>query len=662
MDRKEAVTRIKKLRETIGHHRYLYHVLDRQEISDAALDSLKKELFDLEQEFPDLITPDSPTQRVGGQPLKQFKKVQHPQRMLSLNDVFSPEDLREWAERLQRIDPHAVDRGFYSELKIDGLAIELTYENGVLVVGSTRGNGIIGEDVTHNLKTIEAIPLNIDHRDTLVVRGEVFLSKKEFERINKEQTKEGKATYANPRNLAAGSIRQLDPTMTASRRLDSYAYALITDLGQKTHEEEHEILKKLGFKTNSHNIFCSTLKEVQKFRDYWEEHRDKLNYEVDGIVIIANDNSMFKKLGVIGKTPRGAVAYKFSPKEATTKVKDIMVSVGRTGTLTPIAILEPVEIGGTTVSRATLHNENEIKRLGLKIGDTVIVGRAGDVIPDVKKILPELRTGKEKDFKMPKKCPVCGEPVQKVTGMVATKCVNSDCPALKREAVYHIVSRNAFDIGGVGVKIIDQLMDAGLVLDLADLFSVTKEDFLNLERFAEKSADNASRAIQSHKKIPLNKFVYSLGIPHVGEETGFALARRFKNIDAIRRASLDDLKNVPDIGPIVAQSIFEWFQKPYNQKILDKFKKLGVQVISEKTDKRSTKLTGKTFVLTGTMESMSREEAKNHIRELGGDVSSSVSKETDYVVAGAEPGSKFDKAQKLGVKILDEKQFTDMLT
>ena len=662
MDRKEAVTRIKKLRETIGHHRYLYHVLDRQEISDAALDSLKKELFDLEQEFPDLITPDSPTQRVGGQPLKQFKKVQHPQRMLSLNDVFSPEDLREWAERLQRIDPHAVDRGFYSELKIDGLAIELTYENGVLVVGSTRGNGIIGEDVTHNLKTIEAIPLAINHKSKLVVRGEVFLSKKEFERINKEQTKEGKATYANPRNLAAGSIRQLDPTMTASRRLDSYAYALITDLGQKTHEEEHEILKKLGFKTNSHNKFCSTLKEVQEFRDYWEEHRDKLNYEVDGIVIIANDNSMFKKLGVIGKTPRGAVAYKFSPKEATTKVKDIMVSVGRTGTLTPIAVLEPVEIGGTTVSRATLHNEDEIKRLGLKIGDTVIVGRAGDVIPDVKKVLSELRTGKEKDFKMPKKCPVCGEPVQKVTGMVATKCVNSDCPALKREAVYHIVSRNAFDIGGVGVKIIDQLMDAGLVLDPADLFSVTKEDFLNLERFAEKSADNASRAIQSHKKIPLNKFVYSLGIPHVGEETGFALARRFKNIDAIRRASLDDLKNVPDIGPIVAQSIFEWFQKPYNQKILDKFKKLGVQVISEKTDKRSTKLTGKTFVLTGTMESMSREEAKNHIRELGGDVSSSVSKETDYVVAGAEPGSKFDKAQKLGVKILDERQFTDMLT
>ncbi|MBX4211379.1 MAG: NAD-dependent DNA ligase LigA [Candidatus Yanofskybacteria bacterium] len=678
MDRKEAEIRIQKLRKTINHHRHLYHVLDQQEISEEALDSLKKELFDLEQEFPELITPDSPTQRIGGEPSKAFKKVEHrvfnsetgqrqEVRMNSLNDAFSEEDLYAWWERLTKY-VGKIDSEFYSDLKMDGLAIELVYKNGLLAQASTRGNGLIGEDVTQNIKTIEAIPLRLEGKapEELVVRGEVFLSKKEFERINKEQEKAGGKLYANPRNTAAGSLRQLDPRITASRKLDFYAYGIAGKFGDyfkkyPTHDVEYSQLNSWGIKTNPHGKVLHSLKEVIEFQKKWEKERVDLPYEIDGVVVAINDNKIYSRADIIGKAPRGATAYKFSPKEATTKLLDIIPSVGRTGTLTPIAVLEPVEIGGTTVSRATLHNEDEIRRLGVKIGDTVIVGRAGDVIPDVKNALIELRTGKERDFKMPKKCPVCGEPVQKVPGQVATKCVNDDCPALKREAVYHLLSRNAFDIGGIGVKIVDQLMDAGLVRDPADLFIVTKEDFLNLDRFAEKSADNASKAIQSHKKISLNRFIYALGIPHVGEETSFALARRFKTLEKFRDASLQDLQNIPDVGPIVAQSIFDWFQKSYNQKILDKFKKNGIQVLAEKADKNSQKLVGKTFVLTGTMEAMSREEAKNRIRELGGDVSSSVSQNTDYVVAGAEPGSKFDKAQKLGVKILDEQGFVNLL-
>jgi len=660
--RATAKERIKKLRESINHHRYQYHVLDRQEISEEALDSLKKELFDLEQEFPDLITADSPTQRVGGEPLKKFAKVEHPQRMRSLNDAFSIEDMDEWQERLKRVDPRATDGGFYCELKIDGLAMELWYRNGRLVTGATRGNGVIGEDVTQNLKTIDAIPLSINdaHRE-LIVRGEVFLTKKDFERVNTEQAAAGKATYANPRNLAAGSVRQLNPRITASRRLDSYAYDIVTELGLTTHEKEHEALKKLGFKTNPHNKFVTSLKDVQKFRDYWEEHREELNYEIDGIVVIVNDNAMFNKLGVIGKTPRGAIAYKFSPREATTRVNDIVVSVGRTGTLTPLAMLEPVEIGGTTVSRATLHNLDEIKRLGVKIGDTVVVGRAGDVIPDIKKVLPELRTGKEKDFKMPKKCPVCSEPVHQASGQVAFKCINRDCPALRQTAIYHVVSRNAFDIDGIGPQIINTLMDAGLVQDPADLFALTKEDFLNVERFAEKSSQNAVDAIQARKKIPLTRFIYALGIDHVGEETAFDLARRFTSLEKFRRTSHDELENIPNIGPIVAKSIVDWLSHLYNQKLIDKFLKLGVMVTSERVLKGATKLAGKTFVITGTLESLSREQAKERIRTAGGTVSSAVSKETDYVIAGSEPGSKYEKAKSLGVNIIDEKALLKLL-
>ncbi len=662
MNKAEAKKRIEKLREVINRHRYLYHVLDKQEISEGALDSLKKELFDLEQDFPDLITSDSPTQRVGGKPLKEFAKVKHPRPMLSFNDAFDQEDMKEWEARFEKILPGAKKGGYYCELKIDGLAIELTYKKGIFFVGSTRGDGLIGEDVTQNLKTVEAIPLTIPSKaDELVVRGEVFITKKGFEIINKEQGKAGLKAYANPRNLAAGSIRQLDPKITASRNLDSFAYSLVTGLGQKTHEEEHRILKDLGFKTNQHNKFSKDLNEVRKFRDYWEEHRDKLDYEIDGIVVILNDEKALQRVGVVGKAPRGAIAYKFSPKEAETIVEDIIVQVGRTGTLTPVAVLRPVQIGGTTVSRATLHNLDEIRRLGIKIKDTVIVGRAGDVIPDIKKVLKELRTGKEKEFHMPSKCPACKEPIQKVEGQVAYKCANKYCPAIRREAIYHFVSKKALDIDGVGPKIIDQLMDTALIHDVADLFTLEKDDLLNLERFAEKSAENTVKAIQSKKKVSLNKFIYSLGIDHVGEETAFTLAKKFKKLDKIKNAPLEKLRLVPDIGPIVAESIYNWFQRKYNQNLINKFKKAGINVLEEKVSAKSEKFAGKTFVLTGTLESLGRDEAKDKIREYGGDISSSVSKETDYVVAGTEPGSKYNTAKKLGIKIIDEKELLKML-
>jgi len=685
ISKQEAKKRVEKLKSLINKYRYHRLVLNKPLISESAEDSLKKELFDLEQKFPELVTPDSPTQRVGGKPLEKFEKFKHPQPMLSFNDAFSEEDMQDWINRLEKILKNSTQNGFYCELKIDGLAIELAYKNDVLNIGATRGDGITGENVTQNLKTIEAIPLKLLKREEvlknlkhnklnhiaervkkswpkeIVVRGEVFLSKKEFERVNKELKNKGEKTYANPRNLAAGSVRQLNPKITALRKLDSFAYSLISDLGQKTHEEEHLILKSFGFKINPHNKFLKNLKEIREFHNYWEKHREKLAYEIDGIVVIINNNKIFKKLGVIGKAPRGAIAYKFSPKEATTKVKNIIVSVGRTGTLTPIAILEPVQIGGVTISRATLHNEDEIKRLGIKIGDTVIVGRAGDVIPDVKKVLKELRTGKERKFKMPSKCPVCEGPVKKEKGEVAYRCINLNCPAIKRENLYHFTSKNAMDIVGVGPKIIDQLMDAGLIKNAPDLYKLKKEDLLNLPRFAEKSAENTIKSIQAKKEPTLDKFIYALGIRHVGEETAFDLTRNFGNLEKLSNASLEKLEKIPDIGPTVAKSIYEWFRNKYNQKLLKEFKKLGVKPKEFKITKKMRKLAGKTFVFTGTLESMTREEAQEKVRELGGNVSSSVSKETDFVVAGEEPGSKYDKAKKLGVKIINEKEFLSML-
>jgi DNA ligase (NAD+) len=675
MTKKEAKQRIEKLKKLIEKYRYSRHVLDKELVPIEVEDSLKKELFDLEQKFPELITPDSPSQRVGGKPLEKFEKVRHPEPMLSFNDAFSEKDMEDWLERISKLlTPEEIKQiDFFCELKIDGLAIELIYENEILKTGSTRGDGIIGEDVTQNLKTIETIPLKLKKegqtRDRLgtvpqlvsqvVVRGEVFISKKEFEKINQEQIKAGLPPYANPRNLAAGSIRQLDPKVTASRHLDSFAYGLITDLGQKTHQEEHQILKALGFKINPHNKYCQNLKEVFQFHKEAQKLREKIPYEIDGIVVIVNNIEILKKLGVVGKAPRGAIAYKFPLKQATTIIEDIRLQVGRTGAITPVAYLKPVEVGGVMISRATLHNEEEIKRLGVKIGDTVVVGRAGDVIPDIIRVLPELRTGKEKEFHFPKKCPACQKELIKPKNEAVWRCPNPKCFARQREYFYHFV--NVFDIIGLGPKIIDRLIEEGLVSDPADLFKLKEGDILPLERFAEKSAKNLIEAIQQKKKISLPRLIYALGIRNVGSETAQDLAEHFGSMEKLKKASLEELQKIKDIGPVVAKSIYDWFQEKRNLEFLEKLKKSGLKIESQKPKIKTQKLKGLTFVLTGALETMTREEAKEKIRLLGGETSESVSKRTDFVVVGKEPGSKFQTAKKLGIKILDEKAFLKMI-
>jgi len=686
MNKREAKQRIDKLKETINYHRYLYHVQDRQEISDAALDSLKKELFDLEEKFPDLVTPDSPTQRVGGKPLNSFKKFKHPGPMLSFNDAFNEDDIKAWEERIERVEKKVNISGYFCELKIDGVAVELVYKNSMLEIGATRGDGKIGENVTQNLKTIEAIPLRLLPKNTvvknlhsekldiiaenikkqgifgsIVVRGEVFIGEKEFEKINKERKKKGEKIYANPRNLAAGSIRQLDPKITASRKLDSFAYSIVTNLGQTTHQQEHQILKSFGFKINEYNEKLNDLSEVQKFRDKWEKERNKLNYEVDGIVVLVNDNKKFDRLGTIGKAPRGAIAYKFSPVEATTIVEDIIVSIGRTGVLTPIAVLRPVQIKGVTVARATLHNQDEIDRLDIRVGDTVIVGRAGDVIPDVKKVLKDLRTGKEKKFKMPRVCPVCGGKVVRKQGEAAHKCTNKKCPGIKQEGLYHFVSKSALDIEGLGPKTLDQLIYSGLIKDAADLYRLKEEDLRQLERFAEKSAENTIKAIEDRKEIPLDRFIFALGIPHVGFETAYSLSRYFGTLSKIKEASQQSFNAIPDIGDVVAKSIYDWFKNNYNQKLLKKFDRVGLKILPQQRLQKSNKLKEKTFVFTGALQHLSREKAQTLVRVHGGSPASAVSKDTDYVVVGSEPGSKYDKAKKLGIKILKEREFLNMI-
>ena len=688
MTKNEAKKRIEKLKKVINYHRYLYHVLDRQEISDAALDSLKKELFDLEEKYPDLRTPDSPTQRVGGKPLDEFKKVRHLVPMLSFNDAFSKEDMEDWLERISRMLPEKERKNihFYCEPKLDGLAIELTYEKGILKIGATRGDGLIGEDVTPNLKTIEAIPLRLREvkevvaeledeglkeiakfirekgLETVIVRGEVIITKKEFLRVNKQRVKKGLPPYANPRNIAAGSIRQLDPKVTASRHLDSNVYELITDLGQRTHEEKHKILKALGFKTNNkYNKFCPTLNDVFAYHAFWQQHRDALPFEIDGIVVIVNDNKLFAKLGVAGKAPRAAIAYKFPLKQAETVVEDIKVQVGRTGAVTPVAHLRPVRVGGVTITRATLHNADEIKRLDVRVGDTVIVGRAGDVIPAVLKVLKDMRTGKERVFKMPRRCPVCGTPLQRSAGEVVWRCPNPNCPARKTRFFYHFVSKAAFDIEGLGPKVIDQLLDEHLISDPADIFLLKEGDLIPLERFAQKSARNLIKAISKSKDITLDKLIYALGIRNVGEETAQDLAERFGSLESLRSATREDLEKIEDIGPEVSQSIYEWFRDKDNIRFLEKLKKVGVRIQEPSRKKKNLKLNGKVFVFTGSLESYSRNEAKEIVRSLGGKTSESVSGRTDFVVCGQDPGSKLERAKKLGVKVINEKQFLAMI-
>jgi DNA ligase (NAD+) len=674
MTREEAEERIGKLKKEIEKYRHAYHVEDISLISDAALDSLKKELFDLEMLYPDLITPDSPTQRIGGEPLKEFNKIRHEKPMVSFNDAFSEEDMTAWFSRLENYLERKVEPEFYCELKIDGLALELVYENGELVQASTRGDGQVGEDITQNVRTIDAIPLTLRSSSDLpvpsrlVVRGEVFLTKKEFERLNSDQRKKGGKEFANPRNVAAGSLRQLDPKITASRKLDSFEYDIVIGADTEGHEEEHEMLSSWGFKTNKHNKLCRSMEEVFKFRDNWgnEKRREELEYEIDGVVVILNDNNLYEKAGVVGKAPRAAIAYKFSPKEVTTIVRDVRFQVGRTGILTPVAIMDPIDVGGVTVTHATLHNMDQIERLDLRIGDTAVVSRAGDVIPQITAVLPNLRTGKEKKLKAPDKCPVDGAPT--VRDGVFLKCSNKNCGAKHKEALRHFVAKGAFDIEGMGPKILERFMDEGLISDAADIFILEKGDIVALPGFGERSAENLIREIGAKKHVPLSRFIYSLGITHVGEETARTLASIFGKgkispkaiFSLFENKTVEELTTLPDIGPKVAESITEWFSDNKNKKLIDDLDDAGVTAEAEGKAKTGT-LSGKTFVITGTMPSMTRNEAKDAIRAAGGDISESVSSLTDYVVSGDDPGSKYDKAVKLGIRIIGEKELKSLL-
>ena len=590
--------------------------------------------------------------------------------MLSLEDVFYYEELKSWQERIQKLVPlEKLD--YFAELKVDGFAIALIYENGVLVQGATRGDGQTGEDVTQNLKTINSLPLRLEVHQKLPsliekkvkqlikegrieIRGEVYMSENAFEEVNKERAKNKLPLYANPRNTAAGSIRQLDPKIAASRQLDFLAYDLVTDLGQKTHQEKHQILKALGFKTTQ-DQFSNNLEGLSKFRDKISKIRKKLSYQIDGIVVNVNDNNIFNKLGVVGKAPRGAIAFKFSAKETTTVVEDIVVQIGRTGALTPVAHLKPVRLGGILITRATLHNEDEIKRLDVRIGDTVIIQRAGDVIPDVVKVIENLRTGQEKKFQMPIKCPVCGGLVIRPVGEVVHRCANKKCGSIQRQRIIHFVSKKAFNIDGLGPQIVNQLMDEGLISNSADLFSLSYGDLIPLERFAQKASENLIKSIEQSKKISLAKFIFALGIRHVGEETAITLAQYFGNLKKISKISLAELSKVEDIGQVVAKSIVEWFNSKRNQVLINKLLKDGVVI--EKVKIFEKKLTGLTFVLTGELNKLTREQAKTKIRMLGGGVSSSVSKQTSFIVAGKNPGSKYERGKKLGVKIINEKEF-----
>lgn len=698
MTKQEAKKKAEKLKEQINELRYRYHVLDDPAVTDEVYDSLTVELRKIEQEHPELATPDSPTQRIGGRPLEKFQKVRHEARMLSLNDAFSETELEEWEKRIRKLEP-GLKWTYMAELKFDGLATSLIYENGIFIQGATRGDGFVGEDITQNLKTIRAIPLRLNlelyHTEKypsdlkkklkeklsevkyIEVRGEALMSKAAFVELNRHQKKAGGVLFANPRNAAAGSLRQLDPQITASRKLSWHAYQLVTDLGQETHEEEHLICEMLGFPVDKHSKVLNRISQVIGFRDSTIKTRDNLPFEIDGVVVQVNERKIFERMGVVGKAPRGAIAFKFAAKKATTMVEDIIVQVGRQGNLTPVALLRPVNVGGVTVSRASLHNEDEIARLGLKIGDTVVIQRAGDVIPQVLEVLPKLRTGKEKTFQMPKKCPICGHstaramisstsssPGEGREGRgregAATICTNHHCPAKNLRSIGHFV--NAFEIYTIGPKIIERFKDEGLITDASDIFNLKKEDIQVLERFGEKSAENIIKSIEEHKKVPLSKFIYALGIPHVGEETAIDLAGHFGSLEKLKKANLEEIDSIPNVGGAVAKSIYDYFRDKNNFAFIGRLIKNGVSIKYQVSSiKKSGPLVGKKVVVTGTLETMSRDEAKAAVRAAGGDWVSSISKNTDYVVAGSEPGSKYEKAKELGVKIIYEKEFLKLI-
>ncbi|MDD4803607.1 MAG: NAD-dependent DNA ligase LigA [Candidatus Pacebacteria bacterium] len=665
----EVLLRYNKLVKTIEQHRYLYHVLDKPTISDEAYDSLIREIFDLEEKYPELRTPESPTQRVGDKPLDEFKKVKHEVRQWSFDDCFSLDGLKKWDEKVRRmIDKEESLKSekveYCCELKIDGLKMILTYKNGKFVQGATRGDGEIGEDVSQNLKTIKSIPVVLPKPLDIIVVGECWLSKKELERINKERKEKGEQLFANTRNAAAGSIRQLDPKVPASRKLSSFIYDIdkVNEDLPKTQSEELKMLSELEFKTNSHTEIFNSLEDVQKFYEKWSKGKDNLDYGLDGIVIKINSRKIQDSLGYTGKSPRWGIAYKFPAEQVTTIVEDIVLQVGRTGVLTPVAHLKPVLVAGSTVSRATLHNEDEIKRLDVRIGDTVILQKAGDVIPDIVLVLKDLRTGKEKKYVFPKKVESCGGDgsIERIEGQAAWRCVYKNSFEQQKRKFYHFVSKKAFNIDGCGPRIIDVLLLNNLITNFDDIFTLKKGDLLSLPRFGEKSVDNIFVSIEKSREVTLAKFIVSLSIPQVGEETAIDLANHFGSLEKIKQAKVEELQQISGVGDIVGLSVYEWFANKENNELVERLLK-QVKILKLFSNTINKKLSGKTFVITGTLPSMSRDEMKDKIRELGGEISESVSSKTSYLIAGENAGSKLDKAQTLGVEVLDEEKFLNMI-
>jgi DNA ligase (NAD+) len=702
MKQTEAALRIKKLRSEIDRHNYLYHVLDKPEISDAGWDSLKNELVKLEHQFPSLITADSPTQRVSGKSLGKFEKVKHSSPMISLYDAFSEVDMSDWESRNKKIlqTIHTpIEIQYYSELKMDGLAMSLQYRQGILWRAATRGDGQIGENVTANIRTISSVPLrlripskaecvkaglNEQMREQLLsalddgeleVRGEVIMTEAMLKKLNKKYAREGKSLLANARNAAAGSVRQLDPAITAERQLDFYVYGF-AGINFGHHHLEHEVASLLGFKVLKENKLCKSLNEVITFHHYWEKNRQRLPFECDGVVAIMNHTELWKTLGVVGKGPRYMMAYKFAAEQGTTVVKNVIWQIGRTGVLTPIAQLDPIRVKGVIISNTTLHNLDEIRRLDLKIGDTVIIERAGDVIPKIISVLPKMRQGSEKKIIPPKKCPICGSLISHIPSEVAIKCLNRNCYAINLQRLIHWVSKSALDIPGLGPKIIEQLVQAGLLTNPADFYRLQKDSLLTLDRFAEKSAENVIEAIAKHTHIPIHRFLYALGIFHIGEESAFLLASSLpkwarqlhKKIktpqdvgEIFNHLTKEELESLPDIGGIVSTSIYQWFRDSLNQTFLTHLTDVGITLETPKIVSQKTEFTDKTFVLTGSLVGLTRDEASTIIRERGGHISSAVSNNTDYIIAGTNAGSKIDKAKKIGVTILNEQQFLKMV-
>lgn len=693
MDKSAAKVRIEKLKEKIKDLNYKYFVLDKSEVKESVRDALKRELIDLETKFPQFITPDSPTQRVGSALSGKFKKVKHKTRKKSLADVFSAEEIKKWEERIKKLTRKPLQ--FICELKIDGLNITIQYEKGLLVRALTRGNGVEGEDVTHAIKAIESIPLELNEKVDVEVSGEVFMPKKSFEKLNKEQS------FANPRNAAAGSVRQLDPKVTSSRNLDMIFYH-IDKSNVKNIKSQEETLKeftKIGLKTCNYYKKFKSIDQVIKFCESWHDKRNKLPYEIDGIVIKVNDFEQQKRMGYTAKAPRYAVAYKFPAEQSTSKILDIVLQVGRTGAITPVAEMEPTHVAGSTISRATLHNEDEIAKKDVRIGDTVIIQKAGDVIPEVVEVIKDLRTGKEKKFRFPHKCPICDSKIVRKKGEAAYRCTNSSCQAVEKRKIGHFVSKKGFNIDGLGSKVVIQLIDSGLIQEPADIFLIKKEDLMSLDLFKDKRAENLLKSIQEASIIPLDRFLFALGVRYLGEQASYDFAKyavshkkksskkieRIKHeksqqtlfetpetkqqketfsildlIETIKSFPLEEITNIDGVGKKMGETIFEWFNDKENQKFLEKLYKVGVRLIVDHL-KSEGKLTGKSFVLTGSLESMTRDQAKAIIKQKGGKVHSTVTQDTTFVIVGDSPGSKLKKAKELGLKTISEEQFKKLI-